>query len=502
MPRRVAALVSAILLLAGCQVIVTWSEDRLPSKCGNGVLEGREECDDGNTLSGDGCSPDCDVEPPPHCGDCIVDYHEREQCDDCGTVDGDGCSSTCQLEEPPSCGDGVLDIHEGEECDDGNNLAGDGCSPTCQIEGTGASCGDSSIDDDEVCDDGNLTNGDDCNPTCNLTNTTEVLVGSPGTQGTTDGVGGAARIGGYGTLAVDATHLYFADGSNRMVRSIEISTATVTTIAGTGTMNFRDDPVGLNAEFNWMEAIATDGFTLWISDSYRIRAVDLTPPHPVTTVAGSGTQGHVDGIGDLAQFDDLRGLTYYDGYVYLLDGAASTLRRFDPATRHVLTLAGTPYATGSTDGTGPAARFESPRYMCSDNSGLLYIADTNGHKIRIFNTHNDEVTTFAGDGTAGYVDAVGTSARISRPRGMTSDGSSIYFVECQQHTVRQGVLATLEVSTLVGTHCSGAATCPGSYAEGVGTAALLSVPFDVVYHPPTGQLFVVDSENYVIRRIY
>jgi cysteine-rich repeat protein len=476
-----------------------------PGDCGNGILEGWEECDDGNTDAGDGCAPDCTIEQPPNCGDCVVDYDEMEQCDDCNTADGDGCSSTCQREQPPHCGDGILDISQGEQCDDGNTVAGDGCSPTCQYEGVGAACGDSVPDPGEVCDDGNGVNGDNCNPTCNLTNTTELFVGSPGAGGLLDGVGTLARIGSFGTLTADADYLYFGDGENHVVRRIEISSAVLETMAGdeaSGSTGHVDDPVGANARFDWVGAVATDGNTLWVADLARIRAVDLAFPFPVTTVAGSGTQNHADGTGTAAEFDDLRGLTYYDGMVYLLDGASATLRSFDPATNDVVTLAGQPYVLGTTDGVGMAARFQSPRYMCSDNSGMLYIADTNGNKIRAYNTMTDEVTTFAGDGTSGYLDSIGTSALIHRPRGMTSDGTSIYWTEFNQHTIRQGILATQAVSTLVGTHCGGVMPCTGGYNEGIGTAALFDGPFSIVFHYPTNSLYVHDGANYVIRRIY
>jgi len=63
------------------------------SLCGNGVLDSGEECDDGNTVSGDGCNADCTL---PACGNGTVVY--PEQCDDGNRVGGDGCSSICRLE--------------------------------------------------------------------------------------------------------------------------------------------------------------------------------------------------------------------------------------------------------------------------------------------------------------------------------------------------------------------------------------------------------------------
>jgi cysteine-rich repeat protein len=121
--------------------------------CGNGRLDPAEECDDGNTLSGDGCAANCTVECdwspcpyPPYaliavCGDGRVS--PGESCDDGNTTAGDGCSDICAVEPgfrcarpgfrcTPSCGDGRM--VGGETCDDGNTASGDGCSENCLVE--------------------------------------------------------------------------------------------------------------------------------------------------------------------------------------------------------------------------------------------------------------------------------------------------------------------------------------------------------------------------------
>ena len=128
--------------------------------CGDGTLDAGEECDDGNLLDGDGCSLSCVVEfcgdgvvnnagteecePPdtstctslcttraPLCGDGVLT--PPEQCEDGNTVDGDGCSATCTIEIPTGCGNGVIEA--GEQCDDGNLADGDGCAFDCSYEG-------------------------------------------------------------------------------------------------------------------------------------------------------------------------------------------------------------------------------------------------------------------------------------------------------------------------------------------------------------------------------
>ncbi len=105
-----------------------------PPVCGNGTLESEEECDDGNTVDGDGCSATCTIEEEisPVCGNSTVE--QGEQCDDGNTTNGDGCSSTCQTEQSIAavCGNGNLE--QGEECDDGNIIDGDGCSAICENE--------------------------------------------------------------------------------------------------------------------------------------------------------------------------------------------------------------------------------------------------------------------------------------------------------------------------------------------------------------------------------
>ncbi|HVY47071.1 MAG TPA: DUF4215 domain-containing protein [Minicystis sp.] len=173
--------------------------------CGDGIIQPGEVCDDGNDMSGDGCSADCTtVEqdfacPVPGqpcvstvvCGDGKVTG--METCDDGNTVDGDGCSSTCDVEPgwqcstpgqrcvAAACGDGILAGNE--QCDDGNTDAGDGCSATCKLEpgfacvtqaGPPASvchatvCGDGVKEGFEQCDDGNLVPYDGCSPTCTV----------------------------------------------------------------------------------------------------------------------------------------------------------------------------------------------------------------------------------------------------------------------------------------------------------------------------------------------
>ena len=92
--------------------------------CGDGAVGAGEQCDDANTVNGDGCDNNCKTTA---CGNGIITG--TETCDDGNAINGDGCDNNCT---PTGCGNGV--VSAGEVCDDGNTTSGDGCSATCQSE--------------------------------------------------------------------------------------------------------------------------------------------------------------------------------------------------------------------------------------------------------------------------------------------------------------------------------------------------------------------------------
>lgn len=128
----------------------------IKAACGDGLLirDLNEACDDGNVLSGDGCSATCIIETGFSCAGSPTICHSRcgdgvmvakETCDDANNEGGDGCSATCKRElgytckgAPsvceiiPYCGDAIK--ASTEECDDGNSTPGDGCTALCKLE--------------------------------------------------------------------------------------------------------------------------------------------------------------------------------------------------------------------------------------------------------------------------------------------------------------------------------------------------------------------------------
>jgi cysteine-rich repeat protein len=97
--------------------------------CGNGLREGAEQCDDGNTNNNDGCSNSCRT---PVCGNGTREW--IEECDDGNTRNGDSCTSQCRNPGVSSiCGNGIRE--GGEDCDDGNTSNTDLCSTSCRVLG-------------------------------------------------------------------------------------------------------------------------------------------------------------------------------------------------------------------------------------------------------------------------------------------------------------------------------------------------------------------------------
>jgi large repetitive protein len=166
--------------------------------CGDNVIEGGEECDDGNTEDGDGCSSVCMDENAENCGNSALD--PGEECDDGNTVSGDGCSATCVSEVTPACGNNILEL--GEECDDGNTAAGDGCSATCTNEGD---CGNSVVEAGEECDDGNTVAGDGCENDCTSTREITCQTLTPLASGTCEVVAGDTNRLIVGTILAPNT---------------------------------------------------------------------------------------------------------------------------------------------------------------------------------------------------------------------------------------------------------------------------------------------------------
>lgn len=221
-----------------------------------------------------------------------------------------------------------------------------------------------------------------------------------GAQGYLDGVGTAARFNHpYGVATDAAGNIYVADTDNHRIRKISPD-GTVTTIAGTGVAGFANGNTG-NAAFNAPTGIVTDASgNLFIADNGN-NMIRKISGGMVTTIAGSGNFGFADGNAANASFKGPFGLCLdAQGNILVADNGNNVIRKI--ANGVVSTIAGSG-ESGSTDAWGTDASFATPLSVAVDATGNIYVADNLNNKIRKIDA-NGSVTTFAGNGDAGYID--------------------------------------------------------------------------------------------------
>jgi sugar lactone lactonase YvrE len=327
--------------------------------------------------------------------------------------------------------------------------------------------------------------------------------GGPATEAQLQVVGGVA-------YAPDGT-AYVADAYNHRIRRIDVA-GTITTIAGTGEPGFSGDggpATEARLEVPWAVLVEPDG-DLLVSDSHnhRIRRIDVAGT--ITTIAGASTDGQGGGYsGDggpatAAHHSEPLGLTLAaDGAVLVADSYNHRIRRIDPATGTITTIAGAgqagPLGGFSGDG-GPAsaAALKFPTATALTAEGDLLLSDSGNHRIRLVSAATGAIATVAGSGTGGF-DGDGqlaSTAALNRPMGLiaSADGS-IVLADSENSRVRRIDGGTGVITTIAGT-----GTVGWSGDGGPATAARFTIPRSVVLDP-RGDLVIADSFNHVVRRV-
>ena len=193
--------------------------------------------------------------------------------------------------------------------------------------------------------------------------------------------------------------------------------AHVSTFAGDGVPHSRDSEQPSQAAFSdpFGIAVAKDG-AMYISDageSNRIRKI--TPEGVVSTFAG-GNEGFADGVGSAASFNTPSGLAIdSNGNLYVADTANNRIRKITPAGE-VSTIAGDGTA-GYLDGSAAQARFNGPIGVAVDSRGNVFVADTYNDRIRLISPDGN-VSTLAGAGTPGHTDGDRNTSLFDTPCGI------------------------------------------------------------------------------------
>ncbi len=280
----------------------------------------------------------------------------------------------------------------------------------------------------------------------------------------------------------------------------------ITTAAGTAGAFFfaGDGKLATKAALFLPFGITVDAAgNLFIADTYntRIRKVDATTGI-INTIVGNGTLGYSgDGGPALSAALNHPSSVALDsaGYVYIADTGNNVVRRYDPNTKIVLTVAGTGAGGYSGDGgAATAATLQSPNGLSVDLSGNLFIADTGNNVIREVSTAGI-ISTVAGTGTAGYTGdgAAAVRAGLNAPWGVTvTDAGELYIADQSNNVVRRVTSAGI-ISTIAGDTRGR----PGFSGDGAAaTAARLNTPSAVLFDV-AGNIYISDSGNNRIRKI-
>lgn len=306
-------------------------------------------------------------------------------------------------------------------------------------------------------------------------------------QGNADGNGDAARFNRPGGISVAANgEVFIADLYNYKVRRATTG-GVVTTYAGTGEEGSLDGPVA-TATLGYAHDTAVDtAGNVYVTDgNYRIRKIDTMGQ--VSTLAGmAGVSGTVDGTGAAARFYSPSGMAVAaDGTLYVADEWVSTIRKITPAGE-VTTLAGQANARGYVDATGAAARFNQPTDVAVDADGYVYVADSYNNRIRKISPAG-EVTTVAGSGAFGYADGIGTSASFREPTGISIDAyGNLIVCDRRNHTIRR-ITPTGVVTTI------GGSPLAADGKDGADLAARFSKPMRAAIDS-AGVIYVMDYNN-------
>lgn len=277
---------------------------------------------------------------------------------------------------------------------------------------------------------------------------------------------------------------------------------TISTVAGTGNadLNRSSGPAHeVNIAQPFGVEVGPKGH-LYVTEvgHHRVMKIDLASGQLVT-VAGNGKKGYSGDGGPATEaslnepyevrFDQA-------GNMYFVEMRGAVIRKVDAKTGKISTLAGTGKPGFGGDG-GPAtqAQFKQPHSIALDGRGGLYVADIGNHRIRRIDLNRGTIETIAGTGQAKLPEdgQVATSKPILGPRALHIVGNTMWIALREGHSVWKMDLESRKLTHVAGTGQKG-------YGDGPAKQAKFNGPKGIVAGP-NNDVYVVDTENQVIRRI-
>ena len=272
-----------------------------------------------------------------------------------------------------------------------------------------------------------------------------------------------ARDGGYDEaefdhpqgMALDGDTLYVADTENHLLRTIDLASKNVMTLAGTGEQARRRGPGGplTTTALNSPWALAIHEGTLYVAMAGPHQLFSHTlGSGTIELFAGNGREHIADGPRLAAELAQPSGITHDGEHLYWLDSEGSALRRMPLAGDNVVTTITGPHDIpralfdfGDVDGPAETARLQHPLGVAF-HDGVLYVADTYNHKIKRIDPQTGESRTWLGTGERGAgLDPV----QFSEPAGLTIAAGRLYIADTNNHRLLTADLETGAVELLL-----------------------------------------------------
>lgn len=294
----------------------------------------------------------------------------------------------------------------------------------------------------------------------------------------------------YGMKSDQDSILYFADVQNHTIKKLNYNTHIVSKVAGTGSAGHLDG-AGNVAQFNApVNVFYISGFLYVVEASNWIRKIDLNNNNTVSTVAGCGAAGFQNGAALSAKFNNPTSVYVEpNGDIYICDYQNQCIRLLSGGV--VTTYAGVPTSAGLVNGSYATAKFNKPREIYKDVHGDFYVCDLLNNCIRKMS--GGQVTTFSGTGVQGNQDGAANVATFYHPTGMCMTNKNYFYITDGGNNKIRKIDSLGNVSTVAGTGAFG-------YVDGAGSIAQFNRVEGLCYDAH-GAIYIGDADNNLVRKL-
>jgi sugar lactone lactonase YvrE len=269
-----------------------------------------------------------------------------------------------------------------------------------------------------------------------------IVYAGTGKEGSNDGDRKTATFSAPSGVCFDrAGNMYIAGFGGQNIRKITPE-GIVSTIAGNGKEGYIDGPAS-QSRFSSPRGICIDSKgNLFVGDCWNHRIRKINTKGVVSTFAGGGRTGELvvndwkDGADTTARFDAPCGLAIdkHDN-IYVADANNSCIRKITPDGT-VSTIAGIGKKKGLVDGQFGVSECNIPTELTVTGDNEVYFSDTYNHCIRKID-QNGIVSTLAGKGQKGFSNGLPRESLLSSPRGICLYKGELYFAEWGNHLIRK-----------------------------------------------------------------